>query len=90
MRRSELRRQKWQLKRRELELIAAKNHLMPRLDALGRYRWLGAGDRLIGDSNGHPTVYGRFDGLGIVNARQLSRVGNWVCSSRCRLASAMQ
>jgi outer membrane protein TolC len=46
-RREELRRQKWWIKRRELELIAAKNQLLPRLDLVGRYRWLGAGDDLI-------------------------------------------
>ena len=46
-RRAELRRQKWEVKRRELELIAAKNQLLPRLDAIGRYRWLGAGDELL-------------------------------------------
>ena len=46
-RREELRRQKWTIKRRELELIAAKNQLLPRLDLVGRYRWLGAGDDLI-------------------------------------------
>lgn len=46
-RREEIRRQKWTIKRRELELIAAKNLLLPRLDLVGRYRWLGAGDNLI-------------------------------------------
>lgn len=46
-RREEIRRQKWQIKRRELELIAARNQLLPRLDLVGRYRWLGAGDDLI-------------------------------------------
>jgi len=51
VRRAEIRKQKWQIKRRELELIAARNHLLPRLDAVGRYRWLGAGDELI-DSGG--------------------------------------
>ncbi|MEM8946719.1 MAG: TolC family protein [Planctomycetota bacterium] len=49
-RRSELRRQKWQVKRRELELIATRNNLLPRLDAVGRYRWLGAGERLLDDN----------------------------------------
>ena len=29
--------------RREMELIAAKNYLLPRLDAVGRYRWNGLG-----------------------------------------------
>jgi outer membrane protein TolC len=46
-RRAELRRQKWQIRRRELELIASKNNLLPRLDAVGRYRWRGFGDDLF-------------------------------------------
>jgi len=50
-RRAELRQQRWQVKRREMELIAAKNYLLPRLDAVARYRWLGLGDDLI-DSQG--------------------------------------
>lgn len=50
-RRAEIRRQQWQVKRREMELIAARNQLLPRLDLGGRYRWLGAGDQLI-DSSG--------------------------------------
>ncbi len=44
----DLRRQKWRIKQRELELIAAKNLLLPRLDFNGTYRWLGLGDDLIG------------------------------------------
>ncbi|MEM6799024.1 MAG: TolC family protein, partial [Planctomycetota bacterium] len=52
-RRVELRRQKWSIRRRELELIASKNHLLPRLDAVGRYRWRGFGRDLI-DANGAP------------------------------------
>ena len=51
-RRVEIRREKWEIKRRELELIAARNFLLPRLDAVGRYRWLGLGDDLFGDSSG--------------------------------------
>ncbi len=43
----DVRRQKWQVKQRELELTAAKNFLLPRLDAVGRYRWRGFGDDLI-------------------------------------------
>ncbi|MGQ9576723.1 MAG: TolC family protein [Thermoguttaceae bacterium] len=43
----ELRKQKWRIKQAEMELIAAKNWLLPRLDAVGRYRWLGLGDELI-------------------------------------------
>lgn len=47
----ELRRQKWRIKQRDLELISSKNYLLPRLDAVGRYRWLGLGDTLIAGSN---------------------------------------
>ncbi|QGJ72422.1 Cell division protein FtsK [Planctomycetales bacterium 10988] len=46
-RRVELRRQKWLVKRRELELVASKNFLLPRLDVVGLYRWRGFGDDLI-------------------------------------------
>lgn len=46
----ELRAQKWRVKQRELELIAARNHLLPRLDAIGSYRWVGLGDNLINSS----------------------------------------
>ncbi len=42
----ELRRQRWRVKQREMELIAAKNFLLPRLDAVAQYRWLGLGDDL--------------------------------------------
>ncbi len=51
MRRAELRRQKWQVKRRELELIASRNNLLPRMDLVGRYRWLGAGEKLWDDTS---------------------------------------
>src|SRR4029079_12516169 len=50
-RRVEIRRQKWEVKRRELELIAARNFLLPRIDAVGRYRWLGLGDELINQNH---------------------------------------
>jgi outer membrane protein TolC len=43
----ELRQQKWTVKQRELELLASKNLLLPRVDALGTYRWLGLGHDLI-------------------------------------------
>jgi len=49
----ELRSQKWQIKQRELELMSAKNQLLPVLDAGVVYRWLGLGDELINaDRNG--------------------------------------
>ena len=43
----EVRKEKWVIKQRELELIAARNFLLPRIDAVGRYRWLGLGDEWI-------------------------------------------
>ncbi len=43
----ELRKQRWRVKQRELELIASRNFLLPRLDAVALYRVLGAGDTLI-------------------------------------------
>ncbi|AMV32885.1 Outer membrane efflux protein [Pirellula sp. SH-Sr6A] len=45
--RVEVRRQEWTVKRRELELIAARLNRRPRLDALTQYRWRGLGDHLI-------------------------------------------
>jgi outer membrane protein TolC len=47
VRSAELRQQRWRIKRAELELMAAKNLLLPRLDLVTRYRWLGLGDELI-------------------------------------------
>ena len=45
---AELRRQKWRIKQRELELTAAKNLVLPRLDLVGRWRFLGVGHELLG------------------------------------------
>ncbi len=50
-RRVEVRRQRYNVKRRELESIAAKLNLRPRLDFLARYRWRGLGNHLIGDND---------------------------------------
>ncbi len=52
VRRVEIRKQKWQVKRRELELIGVRNHMLPRLDGVGQYRWVGLGDHLFGDGGG--------------------------------------
>jgi outer membrane protein TolC len=43
-RNSELRRQKWRVKQRQMELIATRNFLLPRLDYSARYRWYGFGN----------------------------------------------
>jgi outer membrane protein TolC len=48
---AELRKQKWVIKQKELELTAAKNLVLPRLDLVGRWRFLGMGQYLTGPSN---------------------------------------
>jgi outer membrane protein TolC len=53
----ELRRQRWRIKQRELELTAAEHFLKPRVDGLAQYRWVGAGDDLMG-SRGVPPFAG--------------------------------
>ena len=50
-RRVELRRQKWVIKRRELELIGSKNFLLPTLDTVGYYRFRGFGENLVDFNN---------------------------------------
>jgi outer membrane protein TolC len=50
-RRVELRRQRWMVKRRELELIASRNFMLPNLDVVGLYRWRGFGKHLLGNEN---------------------------------------
>lgn len=49
--RPELRRQQMLVRKREMELLAARNFLNPRLDAVGRYRFRGFGDDLIRSGN---------------------------------------
>jgi outer membrane protein TolC len=48
----DLRQQKWIVKQRELELIAAKNYLLPRLDLVGMWQFQGLGHELIQSSGG--------------------------------------
>ncbi len=53
VRSDEIRRQKWLVKSREMELIAARNTLLPQVDLVALYRWLGLGDDLVSsDRNG--------------------------------------
>jgi hypothetical protein len=54
----ELRQQKWRIKQRELELIASKNFLLPRLDGLALYRWIGLGNKLDDPSNTQSNAFG--------------------------------
>lgn len=48
-RRVELRRQQWNVKKRELEITAARNFEKMRVDLVGQYRWRGFGDDLFGE-----------------------------------------
>ncbi len=57
-RRPEIRRQRWQIKKRELELQANKNFMKPQLDLIGRYRWRGFGNNFLAEGD----QTGRFDG----------------------------
>lgn len=50
----DLRRQRWRIKQRELELTAAKNLLQPHLDLNGKYRWLGLGNDGLGQKSSKP------------------------------------
>lgn len=49
--RPELRKQQMAIRKREMELLASRNFLNPRLDAVGRYRFRGFGDDLIRTEN---------------------------------------
>ena len=48
--RQELVQQRWLVKQRELQLVAAKNFLLPRFDLIGQYRFRGIGRDLTGGS----------------------------------------
>ncbi len=61
-RREELRKQRWVIKQRELELLANRNFLLPQLDVIGRYRYRGFGDELLGGPSGTPAPQSFFDG----------------------------
>jgi outer membrane protein TolC len=55
----ELRQQRWRIKQRELELVAAKNLLLPQLNGVARYRWEGLGDQwLDAERSGSQTLTG--------------------------------
>jgi outer membrane protein TolC len=74
-RRTEIRRRKWEIQRREMELIASKNNLMPRLDANGTYRWLGAGDSLIGGGQFNGNFFA--DGTGAIESLESGAFQEW-------------
>ncbi len=56
-RREELRRQRWVIKQRELELVANRNFLKPQLDVVSRYRLRGFGEELLGPNSASTSLY---------------------------------
>lgn len=72
----ELRQQRWRIKQRELELMASKNLLLPRLDVVGRYRWLGLGDTLL-NPDGRPFTGSDVDTLVGADAFSSLTAGNF-------------
>ncbi|MDR0522195.1 MAG: TolC family protein [Planctomycetaceae bacterium] len=58
LRSPELRKQKWVIKQRELELTASKNFLLPRLDLEGGYTFSGAGKDLLDPEDRRSNAYG--------------------------------
>jgi outer membrane protein TolC len=76
-RRVELRKQKWNIKRRQLELIAAHNMTRVRLDAVGQYRMFGVGrDLLLDDDLGINADFQQWQ-LGLQLATPLgNRIGH--------------
>lgn len=60
--REEIRRQRWVVKQRELELIANRNFLKPQLDVVGRYRFRGFGKDLISYSGKSNAIENLLDG----------------------------
>lgn len=56
--REELRRQRWVIKQRELELVANRNFLKPQLDLISRYRFRGFGQDFLGPESATASLYG--------------------------------
>lgn len=57
-RRAEIRKQKWAIKQRELELVANRNFLKPNLDLISRYRFRGFGEDFLGPNSASASLYG--------------------------------
>jgi outer membrane protein TolC len=62
LQREEVRRQRWVVKQRELELIANRNFLKPQLDVIGRYRFRGFGKDLLNYEGKSNAVSNLMDG----------------------------
>ncbi len=78
--RVEVRRQRWNIKQSELELIAARLNRRARLDALSQYRVRGVGDHLTGSDD-------FFDSLGSFNFQEWRSGLEWSFPVGLRQAS---
>jgi outer membrane protein TolC len=87
-RRVEIRRQEWTIKRRELELIAARLNKRPRLDVLTQYRWRGLGDHLLGSRNPNNQFESLFQNLTEGNFQEWQAGFDWSYNVGLRQASA--
>lgn len=63
----ELRKQKWNVKKYELQLVAQRNYLMPQVDFEGKYRFHGMGQDLIDSTNKKSNAYGSMTHDGYQN-----------------------
>jgi outer membrane protein TolC len=80
----ELRQEKWRIKQMELQLIASKNLLLPRLDVGGKYRFLGVGQDLI-EQPGTPfttTNGGNFAGTDAFSTLATGAFQEWELSAQ--------
>ncbi len=59
----DIREEKWRVKQQEMALVAAKDYLLPRLDAVAKYTWQGLGQNLVAFDGGS-NFAGAFENLG--------------------------
>ena len=52
-----LRQQKWGIKQRELELVSAKNQILPQVDVTGFARWVGVGDEFAARQSNRDSAF---------------------------------
>lgn len=90
VRREELRRQRWKVKQRELELLASRNFTLPRLNVIGQYAMRGFGDDLIGqpDASLNDLFAGNMPGF-LVGMEYQSPIGRRVGHAAVRNAELL-
>jgi outer membrane protein TolC len=88
--RVEVRRQKWLIKRRELELLASRLNRRARLDAVTAYRWRGLGDHLIGSRDPNNEFESLVQNITEGNFQEWQAGLEWRYNIGLRQASAAQ